>query len=53
MSAEMERCNKMSSGGQKGLRVNQVGTSSVSSNPAPGQPGQTPRESAKSVKKRS
>ena len=41
MSAEMERYNKMSSGGKKGLRVNQVGTSSVSSNPAPGQPGQT------------
>ena len=39
MSAEMERCNKMSSGGKKGWRVNQVGTSSVSSNPAPGQPG--------------
>ena len=52
MSAEMERYNKMSSGGKKGLRVNQVGTSSVSSNPAPGQPGQTPQsESAKSVKK--
>ena len=52
MSAEMERCNKMSSGGKKGLRVNQVGTSSVSSNPAPGQPGQTRQsESAKSVKK--
>ena len=52
MSAEMERCNKMSSGGKKGWRVNQVGTSSVSSNPAPGQPGQTPQsESAKSVKK--
>ena len=52
MSAEMERCNKMSSGGKKGLRVNQAGTSSVSSNPAPGQPGQTPQsESAKSVKK--
>ena len=48
MSAEMERCNKMSTGGKKGLRVNQVGTSSVSSNPAPGQPGQTPQsESAK------
>ena len=41
MSAEMERYNKMSSGGKKGLRVNQVGTSSLSSNPAPGQPGQT------------
>ena len=41
----------MSSGGKKDLRVNQVGTSSVSSNPAPGQPGQTPQsESAKSVK---
>ena len=52
MSAEMERYNKMSSGGKKGLRVNQVGTSSVSSNPDPGQPGQTPQsESAKSVKK--
>ena len=52
MSAETERYNKMSSGGKKGLRVNQVGTSSVSSNPAPGQPGQTPQsESAKSVKK--
>ena len=48
MSAEMERCNKMSSGGKKGLGVNQVGTSSVSSNPAPGQPQS---ESAKSVKK--
>ena len=43
MSAETERYNKMSSGGKKGLRVNQVGTSSVSSNPAPGQPGQTPQ----------
>ena len=42
MPAEMEPCNKMSSGSKKGLRVNQVGTSSVSSNPAPGQPGQTP-----------
>ena len=41
MSAEMERYSKMGSGGKKGLRVNQVGTSSVSSNPAPGQPGQT------------
>ena len=42
MSAEMERYNKMSSGGKKGLRVNRV---------APGQPGQTPQsESAKSVK---
>ena len=52
MSVEMKRCNKMSSGGKKGWRVNQVGTSSVSSNPAPGQPGQTPQsESAKSVKK--
>ena len=52
MSAEMERYNKMSSGGKKGLRVNQVGTSSVSSDPAQGQPGQTPQiESAKSVKK--
>ena len=53
ISAEMERFNKISSGSKKGLRVNQVGTSSVTSNPAPGQPGQTPRgESAKSVKKR-
>ena len=52
MSAEMERCNKMSSSGKKGLRVNQVRNSSVSSNPALGQPGQTPQsESAKSVKK--
>ena len=52
MSAEMERFNKMSSGGKRGLHVNQVGSSSVSSNPAPGQPGQTPQsESAKSVKK--
>ena len=48
----MERYNKMSSGGKKGLRVNQVGTSSVPSDPAQGQPGQTPQnESAKSVKK--
>ena len=42
----------MSSGGKKGLRVNQVGTSSVSSNPTQGQPDQTPQnESFKTVKK--
>ena len=54
ISAETERHNKMNSGGKKGLRVNQVGLSSVPSNLAQGQPVQTSQsESVKSVKKES
>ena len=37
MSAETERYNKISSGSKKGLRVNQVGTSSAPSNSSKGQ----------------
>ena len=52
-SAETGRHNKMSPGGKKGLRVNQVGTSSAPSNSAQGQSDQACQsESVKSVKKR-
>ena len=52
ISAETERHNKMSPGGKKGLRVNQVGTFSAPSNSAQGQSGQAcQRQSVKSVKK--
>ena len=52
MSVETERYDKMSSGSKKGLRVNQVETSSAPSNSSKGQLGQACQgESVKSAKK--